>query len=145
MMSCMSNLSRVNFMKFRTLTSVLSELDDFKTLKLIYLEWFWVASMRNCTKFDLYLGCQKRSNGFEWARWNLQNFDLDLICRGWWVWFHLFDLSGLSHCFIYKSRISSGAAVVVVWLEVVTLSQTTSSRAFKLVRMRVMNSPIRLS
>ena len=56
MMSYMSDLLQMNSMEVRTLTSVLSGLDDFNTLKLIL-------------------------NNFEQARWKVQKLDLDLEHR----------------------------------------------------------------
>ena len=79
------------------------------------------------------------------ARRNLQNFDLDLEWWGLWAWFHPFDIFDLNHCFIWTSIISSGAVVITSWLEVVTSSRTSASRAFRLAWVRVMNCPIQLS
>ena len=64
--------------------------------------------------------------------------------RGQWAWFHPFDLSSLSHCFIWTSIISSGAVVTTGWLEVITSSQISSSRPFRLACMRVMNCFVQL-
>ena len=47
MMSCTSDLSRMNSFKVKSLTSILSRLDDFNAFKSIYLEQFWVSSMQN--------------------------------------------------------------------------------------------------
>ena len=76
---------------------------------------------------------------------DLQCLVLDLEYRGRWAWFHPFDLSGLSRCFIWTSIISSGAVVTTGWLEVVTSSQISSSRQFRLARMRVINCLVQLS
>ena len=95
--------------------------------------------------FDLDLERRERLNSFEWAWQSLQNFELDLAHREWWAWFHQFNLSGLSHYFIWISIISNGVVVIAGWLEVVTSSQIPSCRPFRLPRMRLMNFPVQLS
>ena len=58
---------RAGFSVFRILTSILNIKDDQMALcRLVDLQ-----------NFDLYFEHRGRSNGFEWARQSLQNFDLD--------------------------------------------------------------------
>ena len=139
MIYCMSDLSQTNSMRVRPLTSVLSGLDNLKT----DLSWTILSRLdrkfKNFTSildvennqtvssglddlqnFDLVLEHWEQLNGVEWARWSLQNFDLDLEQQRRWAWFHPFDLSGLSHYFIWTSTIRSGVVVVAGWLEVIT-------------------------